>query len=284
MNERTANPEGVEPTEPVEPAPVPAGSDPAAVPVPGRKRVRRGRVAAVAGAVVLVGAVVAGTSYTVVTVRNADRDAGAPSWKFPKAAGEHVEKPKPASPLAALLVPYDDAHLHRGPDIAGFGADAALNGGAATALTKQSLRGLPRSQRREMEKRIDKQHIKGIAMRSYLNAGSTIGDAATYTAEIELSRIEDRQAVRNMSTLQNEFFDALEVFRSGPRIEGHKNARCFLPPTDKKEKLDMMFCSGYQGDVLVSATAFAAKPLDTKSVARLFREQLDRIQEPGEAV
>ncbi|MEV6016298.1 MULTISPECIES: hypothetical protein [unclassified Streptomyces] len=279
MNERTANPEDVEAAEPVAPAPVPV-----LLPVPGRKRVRRGRIAAVAGAVVLVGAVVAGTSYTVVTVRNADRDAGEPSWKFPKAVSGHAEKPKPASPLAALLVPYDDAHLHRGPDIAGFGTDAALNGGAATALSKQSLRDLPRSQRREIEKRIDKQHIKGIAMRSYLNVGSTIGGAATYTAEIELSQIEDRRAVRNMSTLQNEFLDALKVFRSGPKIEGHKTARCFLPPTDKKEKLDMMFCSGYQGDVLVSATAFAAKPLDTKRVAQLFREQLDRIQEPGEAV
>ncbi|MET9410488.1 hypothetical protein ABZX90_32745 [Streptomyces sp. NPDC002935] len=249
-----------------------------------KKRVRRGRVAAVAGAVLLVGAVVAGSAYTVVTVQDADRDAGAPSWKFPKTVSEETEPPKPASSLAAMLVPYNDTHLSRGPDIAGFGTDAALNGGAATALRKESLRDLPRSQRRRIEKQIDKQHTKGIAMRSYLNVGSTIGGAATFTAEIELSQIEDRQAVRNMSTFQNEFFDALEIFRSGPKIKGHKNARCFLPPTDKKEELDLMICSGYQGDVLVNAIAYAAKPLDTERVAQLFREQLDRIQEPGEAV
>ncbi|MFF4537753.1 hypothetical protein [Streptomyces aureus] len=250
---------------------------------PVKKRVRRGRVIAAAGAVLLVGAVVASSAYTVVTIQGADRDAGAPSWKFPKTVREDTKPPKPASALAAMLVPYD-THLNRGPDIAGFGTDAALNGGAAAALRKESLRDLPRSQRRQIEKQIDKQHTKGIAMRSYLNVGSTVGGAATFTAEIELSQIEDRKAVRNMSTFQNEFFTALEIFRSGPKIKGHKNAKCFLPPTDKKEKLDMMICSGYTGDVLVSVTAYAAKPLDTERVAQLFGEQLDRVQEPGEAV
>ncbi|WP_406837846.1 hypothetical protein ACICHK_18930 [Streptomyces sp. AHU1] len=280
MNERPVNPED---TETVPPEAV-ALEFAAAIGPPAKKRVRRGRAAAVTGAVLLVGAVLVGSTYTVVTVQAADRDAGAPSWKFPKTVGEDTKPPKPASSLAAMLVPYDDRHLSRGPDIAGFGTDVALDGRAATALRKESLRDLPRSQRRRIEKQIDKQHTKGIAMRSYLNVGSTVGGAATYTAEIELSQIEDRRAVRNMSAFQNEFFAALEIFRSGPKVEGHKNAKCFLPPTDKKEKLDMMICSGYQGDVLVSVTAYAAKPLDKERIAQLFGEQLDRIQEPGEAV
>ncbi|MGW3664103.1 hypothetical protein [Streptomyces sp. NPDC005141] len=308
MNERPVNPQDTEPvaapatpepqapeSAPAEPnTPEPNTAEPvlpesaapeavAAETAPVKKRVRRGRIAAVAGAVLLAGAVVAGGAYTVVTVQDADRDAGAPSWKFPRTASDDGKASKPASSLAAMLVPYDP-HLSRGPDIARFGTDAALNGGAATALRKESVRDLPRSQRRQIEKQIDKQHTKGIAMRSYLYVGSTAGGAGTYTAEIELAQIEDRKAVRNMSTFQNGFFDALEIFRSGPRIEGHKNAKCFLPPKDKEEELDMMICSGYQGDVLVSAIAYAAKPLNTKGVAQLFREQLDRIEEPGEAV
>ncbi|PBC62958.1 hypothetical protein BKI49_17105 [Streptomyces sp. Tue6028] len=252
-------------------------------PAPAKKPVRRGRVAAVVGSLVLVGALVGGVGYTVVTVQDADRDAGAPTWKFPKGQKEEAKAAKSSSSLASMLVPYDDGWT-RGPDIAGFGSDAALSGGEAAALRKESVRDLPRTQRRRIEKEIDKQHTKGMAMRSYLYGGSTLDDDGTYTVSIELAQIEDKRAVRNMSTFQNEFLEALSVFRHGPKIEGHKNAKCFLPPKDKEEKLDMMVCSAYQGDVLVSATAYAAKPLNTKGVAKLLREQLDRIEEPGEAV
>ncbi|MGW2784208.1 hypothetical protein ACWC3X_23570 [Streptomyces populi] len=264
MNERSVNPQDTETVKPEKP-------------------VRRGRVAAVAGAVLLVGAVVAGGACTVVTVRDADRDAGAPTWKFPKATDEEAEKTKDASSLAAMLVPYDDSR-HKGPDIARFGSDAALSGGEAAALRKESVRDLPRSQRRRIEERIDKQHTKGMAMRSYLYSGSALSGDGVFTVSVELVQIEDKRAVRNMSTFQNELFDAVDIFRSGPKIEGHKNAKCFLPPKEKEEKLDMMICSAYQGDVLVDVVAYAAKPMNTKGVAQLLREQLDRIQEPGEAV
>ncbi|MFJ6832907.1 hypothetical protein [Streptomyces sp. NPDC091209] len=254
---------------------------------PRKKRVRRGRVAAVAGAVLLVGAVIAGGACTVVTVQDADRDAGAPTWTFPKADKQETRTAKAASSLAAVLVPYDDS-WSRGPDIAEFGSDAALSGGEATALRKESIRGLPRSQRRQIEKQIDKQHTKGMAMRSYLSTSnasdSTLYAAHAFTVSIELIQMEDKAAIRDRSTFQNELFDALKIFRAGPKIEGHKNAKCFLPPKDKKEKLDMMICSAYQGDVQVSLTASAAKPMNTKGVAQLLREQLDRIQEPGESV
>jgi hypothetical protein len=253
-----------------------------------KKPVRRGRIAAVAGSVLLVAAVVGGAGYTVVTVQNADRDAGAPTWKFPKAAKDDATTAKAASGLAATLVPYGTDGWTQGPDIAEFGSDASLSGAEAAALRKESLRDLPRSQRRELEKQIDKQHTKGMAMRSYLNtsspSGRTVYADSAFTVSIVLAQIEDKAAVRNLSTFQNEFFDALKIFRKGPKIEGHKNAECFLPPKNSEEKLDVMVCSAYQGDVVVSATAYGVKPLDTKGVAMLLREQLDRIAEPGEAV
>ncbi|MFF3890908.1 hypothetical protein [Streptomyces sp. NPDC001914] len=299
MNERPAGPEDVTsvpenavsdtavPVEgtPVEPIPADVVTTEAR---PAKRRVRPGRIAAVAGAVLLAGAVIAGGAYTVVTVQDADRDAGAPVWKLPRGGKpESAQELKASSELASVLVPYDDS-WSRGPDIAEFGSDAALSGGEATALRKESIRDLPRSQRRRLEKQIDKQHTKGMAMRSYLSTSSasdsTLYSAHAFTVSIELVQMEDKTAIRNRSDFQNEFFDALKIFRAGPKIEGHKNAKCFLPPKDKKEKLDMMICSGYQGDVLVSATAYAAKPLNAKGVAQLFREQLDRIKEPGEAV
>ncbi|WP_406170905.1 hypothetical protein [Streptomyces sp. NBC_00996] len=253
-----------------------------------KKPVRRGRIAAIAGSVLLVGAVIGGAGYTVVTVQDADRDAGAPVWKLPKAAKEDAKKAKAASGLAAMLVPYEADGWSRGPDIAEFGSDAALSGGEAAALRKESISDLPRSQRRRLEREIDKQHTKGMVMRSYLSTSnasdSTLYAERAFTVSVELMQMEDKTAVRNMSTFQNEFFDALSIFRSGPKIEGHKNAKCFLPPKDKEEKLDMMICSAYEGNVLVSVTAEAAKPLNTKGVAALLREQLDRIVEPGEAV
>lgn len=101
---------------------------------------------------------------------------------------------------------------------------------------------------------------------------------------IVLSQMANKATVRNMSRFQSEFMDALDVFRKGPRIEGHKNAKCFLPPKSDDAELEAMYCSAYVGDVLVSATAYAVEPLNTKEVAVLLREQLDRIAEPGEAV
>ncbi|KOU56761.1 hypothetical protein ADK57_41445 [Streptomyces sp. MMG1533] len=233
----------------------------------------------------MVGAVVAGVGYTVVTVNDADRDAGAPVWKFPKTTAED-EKAATAKGLAGVLVPYGTDGWTRGPDLGEFGSDAQLSGAQATALRKESLSDLPRTQRKKLEKEIDRQRVTGMAMRSYLSgdADALSENEGTFTVSIVLAQMESRAAVRDMATFQNEFLDALDVFRKGPEIKGHKNAECFLPPADDDTDLDTMYCSAYQGDVLVTATADGVKPLDTKGVAMLLSEQLDRIAEPGEAV
>ncbi|MFF4271211.1 hypothetical protein [Streptomyces sp. NPDC001536] len=251
---------------------------------PAKKPVRRGRIAAIAGSVLLTGAVVAGVGHTVVTVDGADRDAGAPRWKFPKAQADEV-RAATAKGLAGVLVPYGTDGWNRGPDLAEFGSDAELSGAQATALRKESLSGLPRTQRRQLEKEIDKQRITGMAMRSYVSTtGSNASGKGASAVSITLSRMERRAAAKDISTSQNAFLDALDIFREGPKIKGFKNAKCFLPPKDADEDLDMMFCSAYQGDILISATADGVKSLDTKSIAMLLAEQLDRIAEPGEAV
>jgi hypothetical protein len=270
----------------VGPAELPAADEPVEPGAPAAKPVRRGRVAAVIGSVVLVAAVVAGVGYTVVTVDGADRDAGAPVWKFPK-RGAGKATAAPLKGLAGMLVPYGADGWSRGPDIGEYGYEAQLSGAEATALRKESLSGLPRTQRKALEKQIDKQRLEGIAMRSYVSTdqfASVYTDKAS-TVTIELTQLDNKAAARGISEFQNDFLDALgDVLRDGPRIEGHKDARCFLTPKDADTKLDSMFCFALQGNVLVNFTADSARPMQQRGISMLLREQLDRIAEPGESV
>lgn len=253
---------------------------------PVRKPDRRGRVAAVAGSVVLAAALVAGIGFTVITVVGAERDAGAPVWTFPKGSAEEKKQPA-ATGLSAMLVPYGADGWSRGPDIGEYGYDARLSGAQATALRKEPYSRLPRTQRKAVEKQIDRQRITGMAMRSYLSTeelSSVYTDQAS-TVTIELSQLDNKTAARSIARAGSEFLDALgDAGRAGPRIEGHKDARCVLLPTDADEKLDAMFCAARQGDVLVSLIAESAKPMQQTGIAMLLREQLDRIAEPGESV
>ncbi|MFJ4473092.1 hypothetical protein ACIP2X_37150 [Streptomyces sp. NPDC089424] len=280
MTETGATQEQPRPDAP-EPLPEAVGTPADAPP---RKPPRRGRMAVVAGCLLLAGALVAGVSTTVVTVRDADRDAGAPRWKFPKETGEDRKAPA-ATGLAGMLVPYGTDGWVRGPDIGEFGSDAGLSGAQATALRKQSLRGLSRSARKELEKEIDRQRVKGMAMRSYFS-----GDAKPYSHNLEiysvnvvLTRMEDRTAVRDLSEFQRKIVGALGG-RKGPKIKGHKNAECFGAPEGTQDELTVVLCSAYVGDVLVTATAFGTGTLDSAGVASLLRLQLDRIAEPGKAI
>ncbi|GAA3863793.1 hypothetical protein GCM10023084_16270 [Streptomyces lacrimifluminis] len=259
--------------------------------------VRRVRFAAVAGSVVLAGALVAGVVHTVVTVRAADRDAGAPTWKFPERETE--KKASARQGLAGVLVPYgsgegtgltgggDKGTWIQGPDVAPFGSDVELGGAQATALRKESLRGLPRDQRKELEGMIDQQRIKGMAARSYFSdrTYAHVRNVSVSSVTVVLARMENRSAVRRSSTFQNRFLDASGLFRKGMKIEGHDDARCFQRLKGEDDvALDRMLCSAYVGGVLVTVTAYGAQPLDTKGITTLVRTQLDRITEPGEAV
>ncbi|MGW5655912.1 hypothetical protein [Streptomyces humi] len=245
----------------------------------GKPRGRR-RVAAVAGVGVLIAAVLAGAAYTVVTVRGADRDPGAPVWSLPKAAKQ--TKPAAGPGLQGMLLPYDDSY-GRGPDMAQFGSDAALSGREAELLRAESVKDLPRSQQRDMQRQFDRNPVKGMAMRSYVNTAVPYGN--TYTMRIVLAQLGGRSTVRSLAEQQQGYLDALKLLRKGPAIKGYENSTaCFLVSSGSAETLDLMYCSGYVGDVLVTATATAAKPLNQRSAADMLRAQLDRIKDPGASV
>ncbi|MER6564429.1 hypothetical protein ABT300_43320 [Streptomyces sp. NPDC001027] len=275
----------------------PAVEDVADKPVadkPVAPRARRvGRVVAVAGSVLLACAVVGGVGYTVVTVRDADRDSGSPTWKFPavtaegpdKGAGKDGKKGGAAgSGLSALLLPFGTDSSERGPDLAEFGPDAEFSGAQATALRKESIKDLPGESRRKLEKVIDKERIKGMAMRSYSIDWSDYNIKDTITFEVTLSRQENRTAVRRSATAFNGFVAAMDFFRKGPKIAGHPDARCFLSPKGKSTDVGIALCTAAVGDVLVSVTSAAPDPIDGAFVAKFFAKQLDRIDDPGQAV
>ncbi|GGY96045.1 hypothetical protein [Streptomyces poonensis] len=270
------------------PAPAPGSGLGGMPPTPAQaapeKAARRRRVAVIAGSLLLAGAVVAGTGYTAVTVRDADRSAGAPRWEFPKTTKADDPHRGETGGLAGDLVPYDGDTWRRGPDLGEFGSDTELSGAEATALRKESLRDLPRTQRKLLERQIDRQRVEGMAMRSYLSTadGYFTAPEKVFTASVVLARM-DKAAARNIAAFQSEFFDALGVLREGPKVKEYEDARCFLPPKDSEAELDSVFCSAYRGDVLVTVSAAGAKPLDAEEVAALLRTQLDRIGETGEA-
>ncbi|MFK8911729.1 hypothetical protein [Streptomyces sp. YS-3] len=256
---------------------------------------RRGVALAVGGA--LFALVAGGVGATAVVVDRADRAPGAPDWTFPSGRPEATGADRkdaatgsggPASELSRMLVPLGTDGYGRGPDIDGFGADADLTGAQAVALRKDALRGLPSAQRRRMAEVIDKERVKGMAMRSYVSTDDAPVSApaadAAFTVEIVLSRMENTRAVRGLATFQNAYFDSLDFLRKGPEVKGHKEARCFLGPDEKDEKLDMMICSAYRGEILVSAEAEGPKPLNAKGAALLLGKQLDRIGATGESV
>ncbi|MGW4574895.1 hypothetical protein [Streptomyces tendae] len=260
-----------------------------AAPTAGRRG--RRRIAAVTGALLLTGAVVGTVACTAVAVADADRDPGTPSWARPEPTRDRPTTGVEQGGLARTLVPYRPDDWSRGPDLGEFGSDAVLNGARTAALLKESLAGLPRSERRQLEKEIDRRPVEEMAMRSY---AFTVGDHTTgvaATMSIILARMEDPAAARAVTEGRSAFWEALDVFRDGPEIEGHEDAQCFRMPSDAggddvddDAALDSMYCSGSVANITVTATAEGLRPLDAESAAALFKDQLDRIVEPGESV
>ncbi|WP_428953841.1 hypothetical protein [Streptomyces sp. cg35] len=261
------------------PAPAPA-PDPASAPVRGR----RWPAAVIACAVLL--AVVGGTGFTVMKVNDADRTVSTKVWGDPqqqkqRAGGESGAK----GDLIARLLPMPEGYVP-GPDIDEFGNDKAITGPEAVARFKKSADDLPARQRDAQRRSIDKLKLKGLAMRSYAsdNTSPYADYDENYVVEIQLAQLQNRQAGRDLTSFRSEFLRSFGGFTKGPKIKGHRTADCFRAPRDKDTKLDLLLCSAYEDDLLVTATAYGPKSIDSKAVATLLAQQLDHISSRGELV
>ncbi|AKJ12312.1 hypothetical protein ABB07_20450 [Streptomyces incarnatus] len=270
---------------------VPEAAEPEA---PARARRPVGRIVAVA---LLALAVVGGVGFTAVAVAGADRDAGKPVYTFPKVAAvnrggqnfQEEQQGKDVSGLRGMLMPYQESGASGyvpGPDIGEFGPDVVLSGREATALRKQEIRDLPSETRAALNRVIDKEHIQGMAMRSYAPYDKYEGLTKPFTLTVEMVRMANRDSVRDLSAGRNEFLKALRIFPKGPEIKGHKEAACFRMPKLGGEEIDRMVCSASVGDVLVTVNAAGPRPLGTDAIAVFVGSQLDRIKDkdPGKAV
>ncbi|MBJ7905933.1 hypothetical protein IF655_21830 [Streptomyces sp. DSM 110735] len=283
-NQTAPVPEPVDP-EPVDPEPVdpegveaspgaPAGDTPVPAPEGSRPR-RRARVL---GAAALALVTLAGVTVTAVVVGGADREAGKPVWKLPRAVKEKAA-PEPGG-LRGMLLPYGETY-GRGPDMDEFGSDVELSGRQAEELRKQPYQDLPRSERRLIEKQYEKDPLKGMAMRTYVGGADPEGGDSVFTVQVVLTQRAHPGSSRSVAALR----EGLKFLRKGPGLKGHeRDAACFLPPAGLHEDIDSMLCFGHIGDVDVAAWAHGAAPLDRKAAAEMIRAQFDRIKDPGEAV
>ncbi|MFF4249133.1 hypothetical protein ACFYY2_32395 [Streptomyces sp. NPDC001822] len=234
-------------------------------------------------AVLVVGCVGGAAAFTAITVDGADRTVATTVWggaghgagKDP--AGDST-RGRTDTELGKLLLPVP-ADYRLGPDIEELGNDGEVTGREAAAAMKQSNRGLAGKQRREFDKRVDKLRVQGLAARSY------VSDTNDLVVNTQIVRMKDKKAVRDLHTFRAELFDAVGVLREGPKIKGQtRKAKCFLLPKDSKSGIENMFCTAYDGELVISVSAAGAKPFDKAAVAELLKDQLEHITSPGEYV
>ncbi|MEV3860619.1 hypothetical protein AB0J38_40715 [Streptomyces sp. NPDC050095] len=248
---------------------------PGEAPAPAR-RPRRWPAVLVACVVVL--AVAAGTGFTVMKVNDADRTVRTEVWGKPEKQKQRAGGVGGVQgDLTKRLLPVPDGYVP-GPDIDEFGNDKVITGPEAVARLRKAADDLPARQRASQRKAIDRLKLKGLAMRSYS------ADTDDLVVELQLAQLQNRQAGRDLKAFQTQFLRALGIFTKGPRIKGHSNADCFLAPRDGDTKLDVLMCSAYEDDLLVSVTAYGPKSIDSKAVADLLARQLDHITSRGELV
>lgn len=249
-------------------------------------RRKRGLFPYVLGGVLVLGVAGAGV-YTGVTVSAAERHAPTIGWEAPQAASKdpagNTRDGKASTPLSKLLLPVPGDYS-LGPDIDRYGNDGELGATDAVALLKQQGKGLSGKKRREYDRRIEKLGVQGIAVRSYTSIDSDL------VIEVQVIRMKDRRFVNELHKLRGEIAGLLD-FAKGPKVEGHKNAACYVLPRDKDEddeerefRMEGMSCSAYDSEYFVSAFAYGGPSLDRSAVAELVKNQLDHIKSPGEYV
>lgn len=270
------------PTVPAPDGPPTGAEGVAPAPVSAARRSRRGLALAVTAVLVVVAAG-GGIGYAVLRHQDGKPSATptATLWTPPsptatmafgaKSGGSHYGS------LALLLLPMPE-HYTPGPDVNEFGNDVVLSGGQAEKLVKGDVSALPKKQRKRVGTAVDALHIQGVGLRTYTERDGNL------VVQMEIVQMKNKEAAHAGSRFFGEFTEAMGSFRHGPKVKGHPHATCVLPPTDPGEKLDTMTCQATEGDLMVTMTADGTVPLEKDEAVKLLAEQLDRIQDPGEAV
>ncbi|MER5746531.1 hypothetical protein ABT097_25055 [Streptomyces sp. NPDC002225] len=227
--------------------------------------------------------VVLSAAYVKFTVDGADRSTPTRLWAEPaqkpgKDPAGDAARGRVSTELSKLLLPVPSGY-RLGPDQRDLGNDGELSGKRAAAAMKQGARGLAGKERRAYEERIDKLHIEGIAVRTYVDEGNTL------MISTEITRVKNRKVVRDLYGFRTGLMGALDLFREGPKIKEHaKKATCFTPRKESGEDIASMDCFAYDGEMSITFRASGTKPFDRTAVADLLKDQIDHLTSPGEYV
>ncbi|MEV4875859.1 hypothetical protein [Streptomyces cyaneofuscatus] len=268
----------------------PAASEPPAASEAAAGKGRRA-VLTVLPFVLVLAAVGGGAAYTVQAVNGADRTVTTVVWdgsgaKPGRDPAANAGRGRTDTELSRLLMPVPEDY-RLGPDIGELGNDGETSGEKATAVLKETGRGLAGKERRELDALFDKLRFEGIAYRSYAR-----GVAPSYSRSssddlvlaVQVAKMGDERMVRTVYERRNEMLDSFGVLRKGPKIEGHKNVTCYRMPEDAEDPLDSIACYAYEGGISVTIEAEGPKPFSASTVAGLVKDQLDHIKSPGESI
>ncbi|MFI1097748.1 hypothetical protein [Streptomyces sp. NPDC020917] len=257
-------------------------TDTTEVPVPRGRR----RIALFTAAALVAVAAAGGVGYAVLHHGGPDgvragHTAAATPWPEPtpsatkafgaRSGGSHYGS------LSLLLLPVPDGY-RLGPDVQAFGNDAVLDAHQAQDLVKGDVTSLPAKERKAVQSGVDGLRIEGAGLRTYTQHDERL------VVQMAIVQMRNKDAARSVTTFFTQFTRAMGVFRTGPRIAGHPQATCVLPPKKSGAQLDAMFCQATEGDLMVKMTVNGTLPLDKAAAADLLRRQLDRVRDPGQAV
>ncbi|WP_157852282.1 hypothetical protein [Kitasatospora sp. NRRL B-11411] len=254
-------------------------SDPQPGPQPAAPARARRRAPKAVAAVVAAALLGVGIGEVVIRVHYGDEPAApaaaaaAPAVPAPSAStsapwgaksdGTHVGS------LRDLLLPVPDGY-RLGPDYKSLGNDGEFVGADLDRAQEEMLAEVPEKYRARLKDALSTLHFTGVGVRSLTRFDNRL------TAALKLTRF-DQQAVSEQNALFGALVDDSDLFRRGPDVPGHPDARCVLPALRAGDQLDYVTCYSAVGDLLVQLRVEGVAPIDQNKVVDLFRRQLDRL-------
>ncbi|WP_037911933.1 hypothetical protein [Actinacidiphila yeochonensis] len=244
----------------------------------------RRRIALIAvGALAVVAAAVGiGHAVRPDTDGGTPAKAGATPWSQSASAGPEKKAYGVMSggshygSLRLMLLPVPSG-WSPGQDVEQYGNDAALD--AAQAVPLFFGPSFQNAKAKEEEKQVAAElRFEGAGVRTYTSAPYGA------TATVEVYQVHNQQLLKKLfaNYTQGKDFPTPGAGKGkGPAVDGYPHAACSAPT---EYVLQSMRCEDVEGDLLVSVTADSVKPMNTLEIVDLFRQQLDRVKAPGEAV
>jgi len=261
----------------------PFGDPAAAAPQPAPAPARRSRLLLRASGAVLAAVLVGvGIGEAIVVVKYGDakpaaaatqdaQPSASPSPAFgAKSNGNHFGS------LRDLLLPVPTGFV-LGPDAGAFGNDNEYGPDQLKKRYDAFLKEVPEKYRDRAKTAWESLHYKAAGVRTFQSGSEDL------VVNLSLDQF-NQQAISQEAELYGAMVDDTGVFRQGPGVPGHQNARCVLPPLRAGDELDYMHCFSAEGDLMVTLDASGIAPLDQNKVVDLFRQQLDRLARPGASV